>query len=163
MSATPPDGDFPGFEPTPEEKLEATRRMIARFFDDLADRVEFLQTLRDTGHEDDAFLLACCYIDGIAAWWRGGNKPRKRFARVLAKHGGESTLDRRKVEELYQHFRNRHVHRLGRYYDESWGMLLGIRHVDFETLHRALLRLVEAAREESLSKGILFGRKLTYE
>ena len=48
--------------------LEAKLSFIEAYFDDLRSRIDFLQDLRDSGHEDEAMVLCCCYIDGLARY-----------------------------------------------------------------------------------------------
>ena len=52
-------------QPTKED-LEAKLGFIEAYFDELSRRIEFLRELRATGHENEAMLLCCCYIDGLA-------------------------------------------------------------------------------------------------
>lgn len=66
---------------------EAKALLIRAYFDDLAQRSAFLVELAETGHEKEALLLCCCYIEGIANHLYWPNSQAKRnFVRVLAEH-----------------------------------------------------------------------------
>lgn len=72
---------------------EAKLGFIEAFFDDLDDKIAFLRGLRERGRADEAFLLCCCYIDGLGNSLFPGERSSKRcFVRVLERHGGEEVL-----------------------------------------------------------------------
>jgi len=72
-----------------QEDLDAKREFIAAFFEDFEDRVAFLVSLHEEGHEDEAWLLCLVYIDGLANWLNlPETKSAQNFSRVLMKHGG---------------------------------------------------------------------------
>src|SRR3990172_11143316 len=78
-------------EPTPEEIeewREGLREEVNAFFERfLAPRVEFLKELAEE-RPSEAFLLAFCYIEGLARWvYKGEGKERVRFARIIEEHG----------------------------------------------------------------------------
>jgi hypothetical protein len=67
---------------------DAKAFFIRAYFDDLARRSAFLAELAETGHEKDALLLCCCYIEGIAnhLYWPD-SQAKQNFVRVLIEHG----------------------------------------------------------------------------
>lgn len=67
---------------------DAKAFFIRAYFEDLARRSAFLTELAETGHEKDALLLCCCYIEGIAnhLYWPD-SQSKQNFVRVLAEHG----------------------------------------------------------------------------
>lgn len=48
--------------------LDAKLGFIEAYFDDLRTRIDFLKELHSSGHGDEAMLLCCCYIDGLATY-----------------------------------------------------------------------------------------------
>ena len=74
---------------------KAKAGFIKAYFDDLAQRSTFLAELAETGHQKEALLLCCCYIEGIAnhlCW--PGSRNKQNFVRVLKEYGGEEVLCR---------------------------------------------------------------------
>lgn len=60
-------------------------------------RVEFLKELYDSGHTREAFLLCCCYIEGLgfSLYWPDSiisERPTFYFVKVLKDFGGEEVL-----------------------------------------------------------------------
>ena len=76
------------------EDLAARRYFIAAYFDDLDDKVQFLETLhRDLGRRDEALMLCSIYLDGLGNWlYPESASTSKNFAIVLIEHGGEDVL-----------------------------------------------------------------------
>jgi len=78
--------------PTAED-LVAKKGFIEAFFEDLDAKIAFTDELHATGHEDEARLLCCTYIEalgnGLSSVQLGG---AASFSNVLEAHGGEPTL-----------------------------------------------------------------------
>jgi hypothetical protein len=73
-----------------DEDVEAKRRYIEDYFDDLEHRVSFTSELRATGHWHEAMLLCCCYIEGLGNWLSSNPaSPTRSFCDALARFGGE--------------------------------------------------------------------------
>jgi hypothetical protein len=70
-----------------ESDQDAKASFIRAYFDDLVERSAFLEELAETGHEKDALLLCCCYIEGIAnhLYWPESHA-KQNFVRVLTEH-----------------------------------------------------------------------------
>ena len=88
-------------EPTKED-LEAKLGFIEAYFDDLRGRIDFLSELRDAGHQKEAMLLCCCYIDGLAnrLYWPD-TATHKNFVRAIAEFGVLEFLCRIHPKQLY--------------------------------------------------------------
>jgi hypothetical protein len=75
------------------QDLIAKKGFIEAFFEDLAKKIAFTDDLYSSGHEDEARLLCCTYIEAIG---NGLEDPStgaaECFVRVLEQHGGESVL-----------------------------------------------------------------------
>jgi hypothetical protein len=55
--------------------------------------VAFLVELAQSGHDDEALLLCCCYIEGLGQWFYPNEKSSWRcFVRVLREHSGNEFL-----------------------------------------------------------------------
>ncbi len=78
--------------PTPED-LEAKAEFISAFFDHFEDKVDFAASLYEQDRKDEAFILVCAYIEGIATYlmWPSESS-RANFCRVLLWHGDEPVL-----------------------------------------------------------------------
>lgn len=77
-----------------QSNLEAKRQSIRAYFEEIENRVRFLDELYATDHRQEALLLCCCYIDGLASGLygpRGGSQ--ERFVRVIREHGGNELLN----------------------------------------------------------------------
>lgn len=75
-----------------EENKIAKLNFISAFFNDLDIKINFLVELADLGHQDEAFLLSCCYIDwlGLGFWPNEGSY--FSFVQVLKQYGGEEVF-----------------------------------------------------------------------
>ncbi len=90
MSVTPSEAD-----------LQAKARFIEAYFKDLCARITFLEELHGSNHADEAMLLCCCYIDGLANNLNVDDPSSHRnFVRVLREHGGEVFLTRVHLKHL---------------------------------------------------------------
>ncbi len=78
--------------PSPED-LAAKKDSIQAFFEDLRKKAGLTDRLFNEGHEDEARLLVCCYIEALGNGLSGstGNGARS-FVTVLAEHGGDPEL-----------------------------------------------------------------------
>jgi hypothetical protein len=66
---------------------------IEAFFEDLKNRAAFTQELEDSGHDNEARLLCCCYIEGLGNWlYQPNTSTAQNFVTALRDHGGEPTL-----------------------------------------------------------------------
>lgn len=76
----------------PEDR-EAKAEFIQAYFEDLQQRVMLLPRLDAANHRDEALLLCCCYIDGLAGslYWPEEASARN-FSKILEEHGGEEVL-----------------------------------------------------------------------
>jgi hypothetical protein len=75
------------------EDRSAKLEMIAAYFEDLKAKIAFAADLERSGHGDEAFVLTCCYIEGLAnglALARGG---AESFVEAIRLHGGDSRFD----------------------------------------------------------------------
>ena len=74
--------------------LEGKAGAIRAFFDRFEDKVDFAASLYEQGREDEALILTCAYIEGMATYlmWPEESS-RKNFCRVLIRHGGEPVLE----------------------------------------------------------------------
>ncbi len=71
----------------------AKRRTIEAFFDDLEKKACLTDRLFSEGHEDEARLLCCCYIEALGNGLNPSNPGgAQNFATVLSDHGGEPML-----------------------------------------------------------------------
>ena len=62
---------------------------------DLDNKIKFLCELEDSGHPDEALLLCCCYIEGLAFsiyWPDHSQQYSLAFFKVLKEHGDEEIL-----------------------------------------------------------------------
>jgi len=66
--------------------------MIEAYFDDLEERIEFLNQLNQGGRKDEALMLCCCYIEAIGSRkYYHSDRKGKNFAKILEK-ASENTL-----------------------------------------------------------------------
>lgn len=88
-----------------EVDLEEKRGFITAFFDHLDRRIDLAVKLHREGHDDDAMLLCCCHIDGLAnhLYWDldGSNQ---NFVRAVREHGGHHFLGMVHLKQLRQAF-----------------------------------------------------------
>jgi len=72
------------------EELKATSDLVAAYFDSLEDKIAFLRTLSEQGHEDEAQLLCLVYIAGLANNLHPpGTKSGRSFSEALIRYGGD--------------------------------------------------------------------------
>lgn len=166
---------------SPEDLKEleaANKREIRDFFDkELGKRVSNLQRVFDEGFENEAWLLAFCYVEGIAKWvyelkrrkdWRDN---KSEFVEIVTAYGEEESLSSTVAENIYKWFRNPLVHQLGyvraqltfgdkRFEgmpDNYWFPVQIQPPVKFEVFYRALKRIIDAAKGISLDTMKYFG------
>lgn len=74
-----------------QDNLKAKKEFILAFFDDMDDKIAFLDKLYKAGHKDEAQILSACYIDGFSSnLYRQEKKGNKfNFIKALKEHGGE--------------------------------------------------------------------------
>ncbi len=67
---------------------------IRAYLGDLRERIDFLETLMANGHEAEALLLCCCYIDGLAQglYFPEELGSHEGFVRVIREQGGDPFL-----------------------------------------------------------------------
>ncbi len=71
----------------------AKRHFIEAFFDDFEERRRFVDTLLQQGHDIEATILCCAYIEGIANnLFPESTDSARNFSRVLAEHGADPFL-----------------------------------------------------------------------
>lgn len=76
--------------PASDDDLQAKMEFITAFFDDLNNKIIFLNELYNNGRRDEARVLCSCYIDWLASalYW-----PEERnnfnFVRILREYGAE--------------------------------------------------------------------------
>jgi hypothetical protein len=89
---------------TPEDR-KAKAEFIDAYFADLERRIALLPRLHAANYKDEALLLCCCYIDGLATnlYWPEEGSARN-FVRVLQEHGGEELLCHVHPKELIEAF-----------------------------------------------------------
>ncbi len=72
------------------EELKATSDLVAAYFDSLEDKIAFVRTLSEQGHEDEAQLLCLVYIAGLANNLHPpGTKSGRSFSEALIRYGGD--------------------------------------------------------------------------
>ncbi len=82
----------PDLMTTPDD-LEAKRRFIEAFFDDLEQKCAFLLELDRMGRQDEARALCCLYIDGLGNWLHpNSSKSARNFVETLLDYSDETTL-----------------------------------------------------------------------
>jgi hypothetical protein len=82
--------------------------------------VEFLDSLFRNGHQKEAVLLCCCYIDGLAGLRWPRERSRRRFQRALEEYGEDETLSciyPRHLRKALQRRRPKKVKVIGRKLD----------------------------------------------
>lgn len=58
--------------------------LIEAYFDDLEDRIDFLNQLNGDGRVDEALMLCCCYIEAIGSRrYHQSERKGKNFAKIL--------------------------------------------------------------------------------
>ena len=72
-----------------EEDSGIWRDWIRVFLEDLEKKAAFLKELYEKGNKDEALLLCCCYIDGLANNLYGGKRSNKNFIRAMEEFGEE--------------------------------------------------------------------------
>ncbi len=89
--------------------LAAKLRYIEAYFDSLLERIDFLKELRGTGHEREAMLLCCCYIDGLATYlyWpvRTSHRNFVRAVREYSPHDFLSGIHTVRLRDAIAHLR----------------------------------------------------------
>jgi len=71
------------------------------FFDDLDARVAYLPTLHTSGHGNEAMLLCCCYIDGLASYlFPQDEGSHRNFVRAIREYGDAEWLARLHPRQL---------------------------------------------------------------
>lgn len=86
-----------------KEDLAAKRRFIEAFFDELRSRIDFLHELRSADHENEAMLLCCCYIDGLAGYlYWPDSRSHQNFVRAVREFSPHDFLSRIHPEQLRQ-------------------------------------------------------------
>jgi len=68
--------------------------VMKEFFGKWVARVTFLDQLAAQGHEEEALLLACCYVEtlGNSLYADKREESKRTFVRVLAEHGGNAAF-----------------------------------------------------------------------
>jgi len=62
---------------------------IQAYFDDLESRIAFLKKLDDKGHQDEALMLCCCYIEALGSHlYHGSTNKAKNYSKILSEHSG---------------------------------------------------------------------------
>ena len=76
-----------------QHNREAKLQFIQGSFDDLRRRSDLLVELIRTNHEDEAYLLCVCYIEGLGnnLYWPE-ERSKWNFVRALKEYGGEEVL-----------------------------------------------------------------------
>ena len=65
------------------------------FFQDLGRRIAFAQELHDQRHDNEAMLLCCCYIDGLANnLYPDDDGSHRNFVRDIGEYGATEWLTR---------------------------------------------------------------------
>lgn len=63
--------------------------MLQAYFDDLEQRIAFLKELYNGGHEDEALMLCCCYIEALGnRQYHDSDRKAKNYYRILEEHSG---------------------------------------------------------------------------
>jgi hypothetical protein len=76
-----------------KEDKEAKLLIVKAYFEDLEHKIAFLDELFANNRSDEALLLCCCYIEGIANRLYSQDKDGfKNFVRLLKEYGGEEIL-----------------------------------------------------------------------
>ena len=88
----------------PEDR-KAKIEFIEAYFVNLDRRIALLRQLHESEYENEALLLCCCYIDGLATslYWPDEGSARN-FVRVLQQHGGETLLCHVHPKQLFEAF-----------------------------------------------------------
>lgn len=86
-----------------EENRRAKLGFIRAFFEDLDDKIAFLDDLNRAGRRVEARVLCSCYIDGLASalYWPE-ERSNYNFVQILKEHGGEeifSYIHSKKLED----------------------------------------------------------------
>ena len=75
-----------------EEQRAAKLDFIGAFFRDVDKRTGRLRTMIDQGFTEEAVILACCYIDSVAAFrYNKDYADRKDFIRIIFEYSGRKT------------------------------------------------------------------------
>jgi hypothetical protein len=76
------------------ENERAKQSFIDAFFHELEQKFAFVEELASSGHRDEAMMLCCVYLDGVANWVQGpgDGSTARSFSEVLIAHGGEPSL-----------------------------------------------------------------------
>ncbi len=86
MPTMPIDEDY-----SDEENLKVKKEFIVAFFDDMDDKIAFLDELYKLGRKDEANILSARYIDGFASYLYWQEKRNKfNFIKILKEHGSEN-------------------------------------------------------------------------
>jgi len=61
--------------------------MIQSYFDDLGERIAFLDKLYTSSHTDEALMLCCCYIEALGSrQYHNSDRKAKNYYRILEKY-----------------------------------------------------------------------------
>ncbi len=73
--------------------LAAKKGFIQAFFDDLREKVAFTDDLFAQGHQDEARLLVCCYIESLGNGLVDSTAtPARNFVQAVVDHGDDPAL-----------------------------------------------------------------------
>ena len=84
---------------------DAKLSFIEAFFDGLKERIAYLRELNEGGHDSEAMLLCCCYIDGLANHlYTGDDGSHRNFVRAIREFGDTEWLTRIHIRQLRESF-----------------------------------------------------------
>ncbi|MEW6488702.1 MAG: hypothetical protein AB1578_12420 [Thermodesulfobacteriota bacterium] len=72
-----------------DEDSEGKAFFIEAYYEDLGQRIAFLRELNASGHENEALMLCCCYIEALGSHRNHGSERKaKNYCAILDEHGG---------------------------------------------------------------------------
>jgi len=61
---------------------------IAAYYDDLKKRISFLEDLHANGHDNEALMLCCCYIEALGSHrYHDSDRKAKNYCTILKEYG----------------------------------------------------------------------------
>lgn len=86
----------------------AFQAVMAEFFEKWEERLAFLEILAADGHDEEATLLACCYVEslGQSLFQPADNESKSSFVRVLVEHGSNPLFGYLHPKQLLNRLRN---------------------------------------------------------
>jgi len=70
------------------EESDGKAFFIKAYFDDLEQRIACLRELQAAGHENEALMLCCCYIEALGSQrYHQSNRKAKNYCTILVEYG----------------------------------------------------------------------------